>query len=171
MDYMRRDLQRAGYISTGATVVDSAVELAEMGDFGVITIGANCVAYSYDLLEDTAQDDSDLLGFRLNNGVLQSATNEADCDGGGNWEGISDANVTITSLTFTLDPSSIIYEANGDGVDLDGDGFADCQSGEICLARRRINIVLVGELSSDDTVTVSLRDDVKIKNDHYYTMP
>lgn len=171
MDYMRRDLQRAGYVSTGATVVDSAAELAAMGSFGAITIGANCVAYSYDLLEDATQDNSDLLGFRLNNGVLQSGTNVADCGGGGNWEGISDVNVTITSLTFALAPSSIVYEANGDGVDLDGDGFADCESGEICLARRKIDIVLVGELSSDGTVTTSLRDDVKVKNDHYYTMP
>ena len=144
---------------------------ASIGQFGVITINGNCIAYSYDQDKDgaLAGDGSESLGFRLNAGAVQSGTS-VDCAGAGNWEGITSAEVAVTALTFTEDAAdSIIYEVVGDGVDGNADDFADCDvGGETCLHRRKINIVLTGALAADATVTASLRDDVKIKNDRYF---
>ena len=58
--------------------------------------------------------------------------------------------------------NSEVYAGNGDAVQ---------DSGEVWLLRRKVNVVLSGELATDNAVTVELRDEVKIKNDHYYTVP
>lgn len=154
--------------------------------------GANecdCVLYSYDLNDsakqgvggagtlgaggvDAALQDNtnfELFGFRLNAGALEMRTagdsGSYTC-AGGTWRDISDDNVSITALTFEAAPgdsfSSEVYGGNGDAVQ---------DSGEIWLLRRKINVVLSGELATDSAVTVELRDEVKIKNDHYYTVP
>jgi len=192
LDFIHRDLQRAGYVKVfdpalAASVASwdaqdpitneytgRAAMAATIGQFGVITIVGNCIAYSYDQNKDgaLAGDGSESFGVRLNNGAVQSGTS-VDCAGAGDWEGITSAEVTVTALTFAEDAAdSITYEVKGDGVDGDGDNFADCDvSGETCLHRRKINIVLTGALASDAAVTASLRDDVKIKNDRYFVLP
>ncbi|MBL4712396.1 MAG: prepilin-type N-terminal cleavage/methylation domain-containing protein [Gammaproteobacteria bacterium] len=186
LDFIHRDLQRAGYVKAydpanaasvaSWDVVDAdgnftgrAAMAATIGQFGAITIGANCIAYRYDLDKDGALDGggAESFGFRLNGGAVQSGTN-VDCAGAGNWEGISSGEVVITALTFTEDAAdSILYEVVGDEVDGDGDNFADCGAGETCLHRRKIIVVLSGELTADSTVTVELRDSIKIKNDRF----
>ena len=154
--------------------------------------GANecdCVLYSYDLNDsakqgvggagtlgaggvDAALQDNtnfELFGFRLNAGALEMRTagdsGSYTC-AGGTWRDISDDDVSITALTFEAAPgdssSSEVYGGNGDAVQ---------DSGEVWLLRRKINVVLSGELATDSAVTVELRDEVKIKNDHYYTVP
>ena len=186
LDFIHRDLQRAGYVvsydpddaaSVAAWQPDAdgnypgrEAMAANIAQFGVITIAAGCITYSYDLDEDGDQDDpGELFGFRLNGGTVQSGTGvTANCAAGA-WQPITSDEVVITTLTFTEDAAdSIIYEVVGDEVDGDGDNFADCGVGETCLHRRKINVVLSGELASDNTVTVSLQDDVKIKNDRYF---
>ncbi len=193
LDFIHRDLQRAGYVKAFDPALPASVAswnvqdadgnytgraamAATIGQFGVITIVGNCIDYSYDLDKDGALTlagvgtDSESFGFRLNAGAVQSGTSANCTTGAGTWRDITSAEVTITALTFTEDAAdSITYEVVGDEVDGDGDNFADCDVvGETCLHRRKINIVLTGALASDATVTVSLRDDVKIKNDRYF---
>ena len=181
---MRREIQRAGYVDAwppGSTT-PADLDLAAMGDFGTITLGGacadgdgdgavecTCILYSYDEDGDGAKPvapnvgDEDF-GFRFNSGAVERDTTAATCAAG---EDITDGEVTITALSFELDPSSTIVELN-DGVGNDDDA---CESGEVCLARRKINVLLEGELVADDDFTVRLRDEIKVKNDHYFTMP
>ncbi len=186
LDFIHRDLQRAGYVKAydpnnaanvaSWAVVDAdgnftgrAAMAATIGQFGAITIAAGCIAYSYDENKDGILDGlgAESFGFRLNAGAVQSGTN-VDCAGAGNWGGISSDEVTITALTFTEDAGdSILYEVIGDDVDGDADDFADCGADETCLHRRKILVVLSGELASDSDVKVELRDSIRIKNDRF----
>ena len=145
-----------------------------MGTFGTITLGGTCVggvcdciSYSYDRSSDFIQDDDEIFGFRLNGTEIERDTNAATCAGGAGWQAVTDDEVNIEVLSFELDPDSTIMELD-DGV---GDDDGTCESGEVCLARRKINVVLEGSLAADSDFTVRLRDEIKVKNDHYYTMP
>ena len=197
MDVMHRELQRAGYVNSwtpGSTSVATGFDTAAIALFGSVTLGGacaggvcDCILYSYDRYPDGAPDGAqgtsgagfELFGFRLNNGVIQRRTSgdPQACNSGG-WQPMTDASVTVTALGFELDTDDeVVYEIVGDGVDLDGDGFADCQSTETCLARRKVNISINGELTSDSDLdfdlrtSVDIRQEVKIKNDHYYVAP
>lgn len=201
LDFMARDIQRAGYMdSWGAggadllAVYTSAV-LDEMTAFGLVTLGGacadtdgdtavecSCIIFSYDLQDDGARDASDVFGFRLNGTAIEGGTSDGGtppaCDGAGTWRDISENSVTVTALTFELEPDDtpdpdwpvgslpvpIIYEIEGDG-----DGV--CESTEVCSSRRKINVEVEGELTSDAAITASLREQIKLKNDHYYTEP
>lgn len=187
------------WVAGSANVLGLNTEL--MGLFGTVTLGGSCadgdgdgadecdcVLYSYDLNDSAKQGvgggtlgaggvsaalqdnaNFELFGFRLNGGALEMRTagdsGSYTC-AGGTWRDISDDNVLITALTFEAAPNdsfdSEVYNGNGDAVQ---------DSGEIWLLRRKFNVVLSGELATDSAVTVELRDEVKIKNDHYYTVP
>ena len=125
--------------------------------------------YSYDLDEDGVKDDpGELFGFRQNGAVIESGTG-VDCAGGGSWEAISDTAISIQAngFYFKIDPDdSVNYEIEEGGVN-----EAGCGAGDVCLARRKIIVAMDAVLSSDNTVTASLRDEVKLKNDRYYTEP
>ncbi|HAD08000.1 MAG TPA: hypothetical protein DCF62_00830 [Porticoccaceae bacterium] len=189
LDLMRRELQKAGYVAAYQVGVtdwsDSAdrdaVEAA-IDTFGAITLGdcfdadgdtiadeCRCIGYSYDLDEDGVKDDpGELFGFRQNGAVIESGTG-VDCAGGGSWEAISDTAVSIQAngFYFKIDPDdSVDYEIEEGGVNEVG-----CGAGDVCLARRKIIVAMDAVLSSDNTVTASLRDEVKLKNDRYYTEP
>jgi len=193
MDFIRRDLQRAGYVlSSWPDVSDEAAVallVTTIGDFGKITIGATeltslatyagaavsdgCILYSYDFTDDAGTgssdgvlDSGDLYGIRLNNGAVEVGVGVTSCADGA-WKDVTDSSVAITALTFELDTAdSVVWVVEeGDSVEV------DCDADDTCFARRKINIVLEGELVSDSAITVRLRDEVKIKNDHYYTRP
>ncbi|RLA43371.1 MAG: hypothetical protein DRR06_12310 [Gammaproteobacteria bacterium] len=188
MDVMRRELQRAGYVdpwTPGAATLAAGIDTDAMALFGTVTLGGtcssgvcDCIVYSYDRNEDGAQGigtgtpgtgqntgTSELYGFRLNSNIIQMRTsgNTLSCSSG-TWEGITDASVKITALGFELDGAdSTVYE-------ISGNNNGTCEAGETCLGRRKINILIDGELIADDEVTVEIRDEVKIKNDHFYVM-
>lgn len=184
-----RDIQRAGFVNAwppGSTTF-ADLDFTAMDGFGAITLGGNCadgdgdgavecdcIAYSYDEDEDgafpplgaaggTLGDES--FAFRLNANAIERDTVDGKCAGGAGWQDISDGEVFITALSFELDPTSTNVEV-GNGNDDD-----NCETGETCLSRRKINIVLEGQLTSDATFTVRLRDEVKVRNDHYYIEP
>lgn len=182
LDVMHREIQRAGYVNAwppGATTF-SDVDVAAMSAFGTVTLGGacadtdgdgadecTCILYSYDADGDGAKPvgadaGKEDFGFRFNGGAVERDTTAATCAGG---EDITDGEVTITALSFELDPTSTVVEVG----DTDGDGT--CEVGETCLARRKINIVLEGELAADPSFTIRLRDEIKVRNDHYYIMP
>lgn len=204
LDVMRRDLQRAGYVNAWETGVATAItdlKVAEMGVFGVISIGGtcadsdgdgfdecDCITYSYDYDKDFTQDASDIFGFRRNGTVIQRDISDAACTGGAGWEAVTDGEVNIELLTFEIEqPQAEVLEdgvGNDDGlceageactpnpVEVgNGDGNPACVSGETCLTRRKINIVLEGSLAADSDFTVRLREEIKVKNDHFFTMP
>ena len=181
LDVIRRDLQRAGYVNaweTGVATTIDDLKIAEMGLFGTVSLGGtcadsdgdgavecDCITYSYDFDQDFEQDADEIFGFRLNGTVIQRDTTDAACAGGAGWQAVTDGEVNIEVLSFELDPASTIVEVG------DGNGDGTCESGETCLARRKINVALEGSLTADNSFTVRMRDEIKIKNDQYYTMP
>ena len=190
LDIIGKEIQRAGFVNAwppGSTTF-ADLDFTAMDDFGAITLGGNCadgdgdgavecdcIAYSYDADEDGAFPPAgatfgtENFAFRLNANAIERDTVDGKCAGGAGWEDISDGEVFITALTFELDPGSTDVEV-GDG-DVDGNDDGICDVGETCLARRKINIVLEGQLTADATFTVRLRDEVKVRNDHFYIKP
>lgn len=178
LDVMHREIQRAGYVDAWqpGDVVFSDLDFVAMGAFGTITLGGacadsdgdgavecSCILYSYDEDQDGVFDAAtEVFGFRFNGGAVERDTTAATCAAGTD---ITDGEVTITALSFELDPGSTIAEVGN------GNGDGTCESGETCLARRKINVLLEGELTADSDFTVRLRDEIKVRNDHYYTMP
>jgi len=196
LDQIRRDLQRAGYVDAwpvGGTTI-SNLNVAAMGVFGAIEINGagNCITYSYDVDKDAIQDDDEVFGFGLSGTAVNRDTTLADCDDVADWEPYTDGEVNIEVLSFALVQPS--FEVANDAIG-DDDGFCDaaedlaggctpnpaevgngngngtCESGEICVARRKIVVVLEGSLASDSAFTVRLRDEIKVRNDRYFTMP
>lgn len=192
MDIIRRDLQRAGYVEAwnpGAVDVDSGLDIAAINIFGTVTLGScssgvcTCILYSYDRNADGEQgigsgtpgasqntDNFELYGFRLNDnsngdgGIEMRLGGSPSSCTSGTWQDLTDASVTVTALSFELDSADATIYAISDG---DGDGV--CDSAEVCYARRKINISISAELTSDSAVKVQISNEVKIKNDHYYT--
>lgn len=159
-----------------------------------------CVLFSYDRDSDgfqgvgsggtagTGQDDDnfELYGFRLSNGAIQMRVGgDAHECGSGTWRGITDASINVTGLTFQHDVNAadniqtyVVYDLDDDSCTagancscLANPGDCTCQSGDTCLERRKLNIAIDGELVTDPDITVSIRNQVKIKNDYYYVAP
>jgi len=145
------------------------------------------------------QNANELFGFRLDtaNGVIQRTTTDTDCTA--DWTAITDSEVVIETLSFELvQPSSeVIDDIDGAGAAIgnedgfcdpgealipdacipnpaevgDGDGDGACESGETCLARRKINVVLEASLAADPAFTIRLREEIKVKNDRFFIEP
>jgi len=142
----------------------------------------------------TTEDTSEFFGFKLDNGAIKIRSakvpdNSADCRGSG-WETITDENkINITGLTFSFSaiaaavgppatpalaqssqcfntttsepyttPCSLVSAAN-------------LATGDQAAEARQVNIVLTGEVNSDDTVIKSLTATVKVRNNRIFTQP
>jgi type II secretory pathway component PulJ len=132
----------------------------------------SCILYSYDLDEDgrvgigrcpntvcAAETDSDNVeqfGFRLRERKLQSryAGHSFQCDNG-NWQAVSDPNIEITALEFTLSTHCVnLRSAN-----------ADCQPNAPSLNSRSVAIHLQGQLQNQPDTRITVRQSVHIRND------
>ncbi len=161
------------------------------------SVSDSCLVYSYNRDEEdngTASpsgvetplvvDTNERLGFRLSNGVLemrQTGDTNANCDNS-SWKSISDDAVEITQLQFSLtekelNVNSMTTDTNGDGC-YDGDGNCNnlcdtgeacntCSSSDTCLYVRQVTITLTGRLRSDNTVTQTITQRVRVRNDKF----
>ena len=151
----------------------------------------SCIVYTYDANLDGVLDNGDIMGFRLNNGVVEmrqsgDIVNNAahiSCNNANDtWIAVTDSRlVTVTQLDISLKDSECINtrEPNDVDDDLDGDPFdnnaeMDCYDpamvptvggGNITVETRNIDIALAGELASDGTVNVQLNQSVRVRND------
>lgn len=208
MDTMERDIRRAGFVTSdpatqfaslqGNPFFDSAdPNFAELAVYN----GGSCIVYAYNRDEDPdndgvpdetppAVDSNERLGFRLNGdaGELEmrsSGDTNEDCDDG-EWESITEPEVEITGLTFTL--TSKALNVSSMIVDDDGDGFFNgddnhnftCDAGEACntctrdgspdpacLYVRYVTIKLEGQLRDDNDVKQTITEQVRIRNDKF----
>ncbi len=150
MGLITRDLRRAGFNSNAAA--DSAttpatnpfdniqiftgnVEDTDANGDGVRA--GNCVMFSYN-----ANDGSnELYGYQLATNVIESRINGTPCGSG--WQGVTDSSlITITTLNFE---NTRVTES---GVTIN-----------------QITVTLSGELSSDDDVSRTLIETIKVRND------
>lgn len=159
---MTSDIRRAGFWANAANDVGldqnnnpfmtNAMDISINGS-------NNCILFGYDRNSDGAlatissSSDDERYGFRLMNGVLQARPPGASfaCDAAAtNWENVTDPSITVTALTFTLNQTTL---TTGPGV-----------KGTII---RSVDITLTGRLAADTTVTKTLTQHVRIRNDKF----
>lgn len=158
MSLMTRDIRRAGANRNAAT---NAATLPPTNPFSststantattatrlVISGGGNTISYSYDEASDGT---TELYGFRLNTTtdterVEQCKGSTSVSAGCGTWQPVTDESlVRITGLTFT---DTTVVEA---GINV-----------------RQIRISLSGVLRRDTTVSRTITETVKIRNDEF----
>jgi prepilin peptidase dependent protein B len=163
MDIMSSDIRRAGYWANASN--DLALNqnnnpfMASGTDISVGT-GNTCILFTYDNSKNgslpaisTSYDD-ERYGYRVNSQVLQTRPWGASfsCTASANaWENITDSTVIlITNLTFTLNTQTITT----------GPGTAR-------IILRSVDITLTGRLTSDATVTKTLTEHIRIRNDKF----
>lgn len=130
MDFMVRDLQRAGYVNWRAALNNCSTYEGEVSDaswtavdfYECVTpimtamgqvmpeslydVGSDCVLYSYDLDGDGGRSTTDfeLFGFKRAAGAVRTRTagDTHACDSG-TWQALSDAEVVVSKLLFRVD--------------------------------------------------------------------
>jgi prepilin peptidase dependent protein B len=151
MSLIARDLRRAGAnqnAATDATAVTPTNPFSIAGTTRLI-ISANeqgdansCITFSYD-----ANDGSnELFGYRLDSAedTVEVRSGGAACNASG-WTNLTDESlVNITALTFT---DTTVVEA---GINI-----------------RQISITLSGALAKDNTVTKTITETIKLRNDEF----
>jgi len=216
MDIMVRDIRRAGFVTSDPE--NNLSSLKNNPFFDAITPGATtdiavhdtgrCLVYSYNKDDGSppavgSVPINERFGFMLSGVLLKmrryGATNE-NCNTGLEWESISEPEVEITVLDFTLtenplNVTSMTTDTDGDGCydgddatplipnpttcqsNLYGNNLCDtgvvieacntCSSPDTCLYVRQVTITLTGRLRSDNTVTQTITQGVRVRNDKF----
>jgi prepilin-type N-terminal cleavage/methylation domain-containing protein len=163
MQFMVNDIRRAGYwanasndLGTGANTNPYMAAATDV----TINGSSNCILFSYDFNKDgslpgiAAGSDDERYGFRLQSSAVQARPPGAafDCAATATaWENITDTNlVNVTALTFTLTSTTVPIGSASNTIRI-----------------RSIDITLTGQLVSDATVTKTLTEHVRIRNDKY----
>lgn len=124
---------------------------------GGIQFTANCVSFGYDVDNDVGDGDiaaSEVIGYRLNGSSIERGSS-ADCSTNTFPPGSTEAvisptvsGVTITNFSVTnLGPAAVIPAGNVD------------------VQLLELQLTLSGQLSSDSSVTRSITEVVKVRND------
>lgn len=164
MQLMANDIRRAGYwanVSNDIGTNQNNNPFMVTGTSDVIVNNTNnCILFSYDhdnngsLASVSSASDDERYGYRLNNGVLQARPPGAaySCTASStNWENMTDPNViTITNLTFTLNSTTITTGPGSQGIII-----------------RSVDITLTGRLTRDNSVTKTVSQHVRIRNDKF----
>lgn len=162
MDIMVNDIRRAGYSGTASNDVglDQNTNPFVAAGVDISITGTDCILFAYDhdnngalpAISNTIDDER--YGFRLDNQTLQSRPPGATfaCNAASsNWENMTDPGfIQVTALTFTLTTTTITVGPNTQGI-----------------AQRSVDISMTGRLSSDTTITKTLTQHVRIRNDKF----
>lgn len=196
MSIMVRDIRRAGFATDNPGANQAAIQnnpfqdsltAGATTDIAVYNDGS-CIVYSYNRNNDSPPvvSANERLGFKLNNGAITMRTGgdtNENCDNNNNnWQTITGPEIEVTSLTFALNvdelsATSMLTDTDTDGdMDGDDDGDGSCQTGEACntcnagdqcLYIRDVTISLTARLSDDNTVTQTITEEVRVRNDKY----
>lgn len=186
MGLMTRDIRRAGYWGVVPGTVGAVGNPAWMtaiygsASTGPVNLSSNpfwqgdadlligqhtgeaansCITFSYDLNGNRQVDETERVGFRLNNGVVEMRVSgtPVSCDDG-TYEPMNTTNLTrVTALSFSLASTPLNMTHPGSG----------CVAGEGCQTIRQVTIGLTLQLQSDATVMQSVTEQVRIRNDRY----
>ena len=153
MQVMANDIRRAGFNSDAADA--SSNPFTVTGSTDLTVTGGNCLTFTYDqrltgtLPSISSSADDARYGFRLTNGAIQSRPAGASfsCAASASaWENLTDPNIiTITALSFTINTSS--------------------PPGASSILIRTVTVSMTGRLVSDSTVTKTLTQTIRIRND------
>lgn len=163
LQLMSDDIRRAGYWANANTDIGLAQNNNPFQAAGVdLTINGsgNCILFAYDqdangsLAAISSTVDDERYGYRLSGSAVQARPPGAayDCTASaGAWENMTDTNVlTITALSFTPTTVTMTTGPGTKGISL-----------------RSIDISLTGRLTSDASITKTVTQHVRIRNDKF----
>ncbi len=163
MNLMSTDIRRAGYWGNADSDINSATNDNPFQASGTdITTNASntCILFTYDhdangsLAAISSTTDDERYGYRLSGTTLQARPPGAayDCSAAASaWENVTDPNVmTISALTFTINTSNVTVGPGTKGINI-----------------RTVTISITGNLVSDPTVTETLTNTIKVRNDEF----
>lgn len=158
---MTSEIRRAGYWANAQNDLGSAVNNNPFMAAGVdIAVNGSCILFTYDsdsngsLPAITSASDDERYGFRLSGQTLQARPYGASYDcaaASNNWENITDSNIIqVTSLSFTLNQSTVATGPGAKGIVI-----------------RSVTISMTARLTSDNSITKTLTQRVRIMNDKF----
>lgn len=180
--------------NTALTVVDQSSNTT-INPFGAAwpgTSSGDCILYAYDNTSTGTTgtlDDTDIVGFRLNNGVIQmrsqgvAAETNNDLCSTGSWADMSDAQaITITTLSLNMVKSACINTAEPNSLDDNSSGTVDevaeknCysvapSSNDITTETRQVDISITAQLKNDALIKLKLNQSIRVRNDLVKTTP
>lgn len=164
MQLMVNDIRRAGYWANanndiGKNQNNNPFMVSGSSDITVNNTN-NCILFSYDhdnngsLASISSISDDERYGYRLSNSTLQARPPGASYNctaSASSWENMTDPTIiTITNLTFTLNTTTITTGPGAQGIMI-----------------RSVDISLTGRLTRDTSVTKTLSQHVRIRNDKF----
>lgn len=161
MSLMSNDIRRAGFWGNATSGIHSAANNNPFMTTDISINGAgDCILFAYDQDGDGtlpsigAGSDDERYGYRVLNNIIQARPTGAsyDCSAAASaWENITDVNVLqVTALTF-----------------VESDKIVLVGSGTPTMKIRSITISMTGRLTSDNSVTKTLTEQVRVRNDKY----
>lgn len=174
INLMHREIQRAGYWQNA--------DMESSNQYGISVVRSNCILYNY-YITDTNEVDTGIpqtneqFGFRLNESSiiewLRDGNGTAnDCDNDGIWNEISNPNTVIVSdLNYTeLNSSctniSAIPRTNCNPNDCD---YTPWQDDDRTIEVRHLTISMTGHLPNDESISTTLTDSIRLRNDRLVT--
>jgi prepilin peptidase dependent protein B len=156
------DIRRAGYWVNAKNDVGNSQNTNPFMASGLdISVGASntCILMSYDkngsgtLPAISAAADDERYGYRLTNNAVQARPWGAafNCAAAASaWENMTDVNaVKITTLNFALTTQAI------------------AAGGSSTIGIRSVDITITGQLPTDSTVTKTLTEHIRVRNDKF----
>lgn len=160
---MTNEIRRSGYWANAQADLGSAVNnnpFMATGADVTVNVGNNCILFTYDsnsngsLPSISASVDDERYGFRLSGQALQTRPFGAsfDCSAATSaWENVTDTNIIqVTALSFTLNQSTIATGPGAKGIVL-----------------RSVDVSMTARLTSDNSVTKTITQHVRIMNDKF----
>jgi len=169
MSVISSEIRRAGYWDAARNNPTAQVgNINPHGVFRVFTAaGTQCVLYSYD---DVAGGNH-FRGFRIRNGAIEwrrSAAAFNNCNGANaQWSAITTPVVNITAFT----PSSVNSQCNNltTGGNCDPCAGGGWVNNDLLVYVRQIDLILTGNLTIDNQITLTLNDSVRVRNEEIGT--
>ncbi len=176
MDLMVTDIARAGFWANATNQV-SALESTPnpfmQADTDIQSSdGDQCLmfTYDYDLDGVVTQSRDEVRGYKLSGGTIKTVkggvttADTSDCSSY-DWESLTDASVsTITELSFVVNETCVNTTATATAC-------GDATAGQILSITREVVVTISASLTSDSSITKTVTDTVKVRNDKIEAIP
>jgi prepilin peptidase dependent protein B len=169
MSMLTRDMRRANYNANAYQCYsnsDCGADANANLQIGALTIETNCLIFNLDRDQDGGSDSFRAGGFRLSPSAgpgsiemwVGAATATPACSdtAGGDWVAMTDPDfVNITR--FTIDSSNSVESS----ITEEGGGILSQRS-------RQVKVVIAGELILDSSITRTIEDTIRVRNDYLW---
>ncbi len=175
MDIMAREIRRAGYVSSDVSDIDKFKDNPFFkGDYDLTTYNnGQCIVFSYEKDKISGVSLGDKAGFKLGADKnvqmrkikYENVNSACDWSGFDELEGITDDDIVIEKLQFTVQGSQ------GVNVDKSNEDCATEPEKKNCLYVRSVRIEMTASVKNDSEIKQTLVQTVKIRNDKFESKP